>query len=311
MKKNIIKINNTCFDLTNHLEFCEKDSRYYKRKNKYEKTIYVEPEFMYLQKLEAFKSWNFIESSSVQGEYDVEFGQLIANEFNTSSLLNCREIPHLNEYKMFNLPCSLMTKLMDRISTALYIKGDISNSLVEEIIDEINEIGNMIDVMLKSGPIFMKGEYTSGKNVYSMVPVKTKKDVILRMASWYKEFSVCDKQTFTFFTCPWIEVDRTKEFRVFVYKKKIVTICPQLYFEVYKDEIDHELLFEKLYEIENTFVDKFIHHNYSMDLYWDNGSFKLIELNQWFNSHPGLFTYTEIKASSENKMTTFKFLSDK
>jgi len=300
----IVKIDYKIFDLAVHQQECEKHNRYYRRKSPTEKIVFVQPNFLYLQNL--LPQWTFIPLGNLKGELDQDFAMDIQNEFNTTSLLKWKHLGILlnDDCKIHKLCKSEVSNFYD-LSCVYRIRGTISQSLIEDVEQSLK-----IEVS-ENTPLFVKNEDSSGKNINSLKPVKSASDLVDRIMTWYPEFEHFlrqDKEEFIFFTWPWLELDKTREFRLFVYQKKIVTICPQKYFDKYPDEIDHSCLLEAIHKLQKEFVDKFEHQNYSMDVYYLNQSecFKLIEFNQWFNSHPGLLKYEEIESGS-NKIV-FKFL---
>lgn len=292
---NIVKINYKNFDLARHQQECEKHNRYYRRKSPEERIVFVQPNFLYLQNL--LPEWTFIPlEEDLKGELDQDFSMDIQNEFNTTSLLKWKHLGILlnDDCKMHKLSKSEVSNFYD-LSCVYRIRGTVSQSLIEEVEQSLK-----LEVS-ENTPLFVKNEDSSGKNINSLKPVKAVSDLVVRIMTWYPEFEQFlrqdKKEEFIFFTWPWLELDKTREFRLFVYQKKIVTICPQKYFDIYPDKINHSLLFKAIHKLQNEFVDKFEHQNYSMDVYYINQSegFKVIEFNQWFNSHPGLLKYEEIE----------------
>jgi len=296
---NVIEIQNKYFDLHGHQIECEKDVRYYKRGEG--NVVYILRDFEYLGNI--LKQWKFVVVENLIGEFDSDFSRSIQAEFNTTKLLKWSSILLNQVCTTYKLSRSDVIKLYE-LSSVYRIRGVINKNSLEEF----DSITSIVEIP-KDGEIFMKNEDSSGKNIISMKPTKNKEDIVTRFMSWYPEFERfldTGLHEFVFFTHPWVDVDKTREFRLFVYKKKIVTICPQKYFDVYSNDIDHDLILTGIYALQKVFVDKFEHCNFSMDVYWDTNCFKLIEFNQWFNAHPGLFTYDEIKNSCDK--INFKYL---
>jgi hypothetical protein len=78
-----------------------------------------------------------------------------------------------------------------------------------------------------------------------------------------------------------------------VYRRKLVSICPQRFWEVRNQ---FTVTLDELAALQKNFVDMYDHDNYCIDVCKTPSSniFKIIETNEWYNSGPGLFQYNEL-----------------
>lgn len=147
-------------------------------------------------------------------------------------------------------------------------------------------------------PVFIKTETTSGKNEMPIQKINNTFELFERMhsvQSWsleYQNFIASDEtEEFKFFIAPWQDI--TEEYRCFVYQRKIISICPQRFWE-FNNDFDVSL--DDMNKLQSQFVDVYEHDNYCIDVYrpYKGAGLKIIETNEWYNSGPGLFSYEEL-----------------
>jgi len=141
---------------------------------------------------------------------------------------------------------------------------------------------------------FMKTNQTSGKNEVPISPICNIEHVLDRLLSikaWNMQFEN-DKSCALYFV-PWNEIEQNREFRLFIWNKRIITICPQNWDKVHEYDFKLETLANALHEFQRTYVNGSMHLNCSLDVYLRDGKLYLIEMNPWGNSGPGLYSYNE------------------
>lgn len=158
-----------------------------------------------------------------------------------------------------------------------------------------------------------KTESTSGKNDLPIKKINNVTELLDRMysvKSWsleYQDFLDSTESEFKFFIAPWTDI--TEEYRCFVYRRQIVSVCPQRFWECYSGS---EVSLDDTNVLQSTFVDTYEHDNYCIDVYrpYAGAALKIIETNQWYNSGPGLFSYQELKNISRRGCVLYKYIQN-
>ena len=239
--------------------------------------VSILPSFMYLKKFDIFNDYKFKISNEIfpcNDKHNTKFHRLYVSLFNMSHLPNSRYL------------------------TITFTKDDI-----ELILRNCNRFA--YNLKIKQSPIlptlqyplFLKTEMTSGKNDVQISKINNETDLLNRMysvKSWaleYEEFLNSDKTDFNFFIMPWIDI--LQEYRCFVYERRLVSVCPQKFWECCQPNIN----IVDLLQLQKSFIDEYNHDNYCIDVYQNSpsGPLEVIETNEWFNSGPGLFSYKEFQ----------------
>lgn len=284
-----IKLNSLDFVYTEHNHALVNDGCFFREVAN--KVVYILPEFLYLKTFDVFCEYTFEESCDIRAkkgdEMYTNFHRLYVSLFN-----------------MCNLPDS-------QYNTISFNRNDVATLSANcKLFSYGCKIREFPDIPLDlKYPIFIKTEMTSGKNDLPISKINNSKELLERMhsvLSWsleYQSFLQSNENTFKFYTTPWVDV--VEEYRCFVYKRAIVTICPQKFWKCTKFTVTKE----DLNDLQTNFVDNYIHDNYCIDVYRPHPGalFKVIETNEWYNSGPGLFTYKEIKEIPKN-VVVFKQL---
>lgn len=242
--------------------------------------VLLSREFSYLSAFAIFNEYSFkLTDDPIEPQkstQDTKFHRLYMSLFNTSHMPNA-------QFETLNITRSAITELLENANLYTYSSKKLNIPIID-------------DSKIKY-PIFIKTEMTSGKNDEKLSKLDNKQQLIERMSivrSWsveYEQFLKSNQPTFKFFYKPWVDI--VEEYRIFVYRRKIVTVCPQKYWEIPTFDID----IADILLLQKTFVDLYEHDNYCIDVYrpHDKAALKFIEVNEWYNSGPGLLDYKEIK----------------
>jgi hypothetical protein len=250
---------------------------------------YIHPDFYYLKNLTSF---HLIPTKDKNVYcYDSTFQKIYVSLFDaTANLLPSDTIEIFLD--------SNIRELLQEFSTLTILNG-VNQRYVDSIIES-----NFFKINFNR-PYFIKSNQTSGKNTTKLKPVQSLNDFIIKLLTtveWNNQYEYDDNMSIL--CIPWKDIDDRLEFRLFVYKKNIITICVQKWFNIYTYTDDFKQDLQKaLTCFQADFVDTFEHENYSADIYFQDAKIiELIEVNPWGNSGPGLFTYDELDVlSCENR----------
>lgn len=275
------------FNYNEHNKALVKDACFFNVSS--DNVVSILPNFIYLKKFDIFKEYTFkISNETIPrvDKYNTKFHRLYVSLFNMSHLPN------------------------SRYHTIKFTKKDI-----ELILENCNRF--IYNQKIKKSPIlpilkyplFIKSEMTSGKNDVQISKINNEVDLLNRMysvKSWsleYQEFLNSDKTYFNFFIMDWIDI--LQEYRCFVYKRRLVSVCPQNFWECCQPNIN----ITDLLDLQKSFIDTYNHDNYCIDVYKNSpsGPLEVIETNEWYNSGPGLFNYKEFQCISTDNVI-FKYL---
>jgi hypothetical protein len=265
------------FDMSKSNRALDPEARFFCVKDDH--IVTVLPTFRYLEKFTEFRGYCFEESSSIsviQNFENRKFHKLYISLFNTG-----------------RQPFSLQMKSVSRNFIRKINEISLLYHSGRDITAKINSI--VFDWQLEY-PIFMKTELTSGKNDNRRLRINNNFELLHRMCSvrsWsleYEDFLSSTATSFPFYVTSWRDI--TEEYRFFVYRRKIVSVCPQVY---YNRAPWANISTEDLDWISSTFIQDYAHDNYSIDAFRNNqGVLEIIETNEWYNSGPGLFRYAEL-----------------
>jgi hypothetical protein len=250
---------------------------FYGRKS--DDAFFVHPDFAYLEDVLPFK---FVQTTdSALFAYDSTFQSLYVSLFDAQlSLLPAGSM------KIELGPSDL--ELLGELSTLAILNG-VQKRYVDCLLDSLT-------IPTLSQAYFVKSNRTSGKNTTAVEPVTTRYELVVKMLSTVEwNFQYKHDPCTSIFLIPWLEICDMFEFRIFVYRRRIISICAQKWFKVfdYPEELE-TVLSNALDRFQTAFVDTFTHDNYSADIYLDGDEVRLIEVNPWGNSGPGLFSYGEL-----------------
>lgn len=246
--------------------------------------VHVLPAFLYLKQFDTFAIYTFVSTNTivvVKDEKNVQFHRKYIELFNTNLQTAAKTVE-------FN---RIQIKKLLKLSR-LYLNGCNTSKKIDKYVELWN------DNLNHEYPVFVKSPMSSGKNEdNNSLKIMSKQQLLERMSkikSWaleYEQFlSTADKDTFTFYISPWVHI--TEEYRIFVYERRIITVCPQQYWRV---DCHHTINEIDIHLLQSEFVDTYHHDNYCIDVYRDEHTkkFVIIETNEWYNSGPGLFDYCE------------------
>jgi hypothetical protein len=237
--------------------------------------------FEYLSKCEIFRDYTFVIIDNITPQNDKanhRFHRLYTSLFDTSHLPN-------SHYQTLSLDRNDIKQIYENCKLFAFCRKP------KEIPLEIN----------CTFPLFVKTETSSGKNDIPIKKINNIAELFERMysvKSWSLEYEDFLKQKyseskFKFFIAPWQDI--TEEYRCFVYRRQIVSVCPQKFWECYGG---FEVSLDDINKLQSSFVHTYQHDNYCIDVHrpFKGADLVIIETNQWYNSGPGLFTYQELKS---------------
>lgn len=138
---------------------------------------------------------------------------------------------------------------------------------------------------------FMRSEHHSTKKFSPIRKIISIEDLLEQMMSrswaWYYENLIKHKSIGIFYLIPWKDI--REEYRIFVFKKQIRTVCQQKISEPLICS-NFQSLKKSILKFQNSIVPLIHHDNFCADVYFEDEELKLIEINPWFNSGTGLTT---------------------
>ena len=280
---------------------------------KIDSIFYVRPEFAYLKKF--LPKYNIMvkskddisksndESFQESGDDDKSFIVDYYNLFDYGRFVHW--IPHFktNRIEIVNVPSYIKSRILDCFIRCAY-SHDIKK-IVSKFIDENADFCDVVSSAIRrlDGNVFTRTDKTSGKNYLNVNPVTNVREFFERAflnKGWLPEYKnddyVGDYCELKFYLLPWTEIPDDREFRCFVFRRKIVTVCVQKFYNEYDTLPDENAMALKLAEFQREFVDSYEHDNYCVDVWYDDVVYDkilLIEVNPWISSGPGLYTYKD------------------
>ena len=264
---------------------------------KSETVYYIHPDFYYLKDFLPFQLLRTDNTSLFKN--DPIFQKLYVKLFDADTAL-------LPETTVKVKLTSGDREILEEFSTLAILNG-----VKKRYLDCILELDIIPD--LKTPPYFLKSNMTSGKNSNAITPVTTREAAahkLLTTVEWNSQYAHDDSMAMFFI--PWRDFEEQFEFRIFVYRKRIITLCSQKWFKVWDFTDNFIQKIEKaLNKFQTDFVDTFEHENYSANIYVyeRHQGIHLIEVNPWGNSGPGLFSYEELATENNFSEIRWKILS--